>query len=44
MKKFLLKIEEIWITSTFAEEGIYEADRLPDQGYLIHEPACRQES
>ena len=42
MKKFFLKLEEIWITSTFAEEGVYETDQLSDQSYLIHESMCRQ--
>jgi len=44
MKKFFLKLEEIWVTATFAEESIYEAELLTDQDSKIHESMCPQKT
>jgi len=44
MKKFFIKLEEIWITATFAEESIYEAELPTNQGSEIRESMCPQKS
>jgi len=45
MKKFFQKLEEIWITATFAEESIYESDLLSDRGNIgIYESIFHQKS
>jgi len=44
MKKFFIKLEEIWITAAFAEEGICEVDLRTDQNSMIRESMCLQKS
>ena len=44
MKKFFLKLEEIWITATFAEESIYETGLHVDQNSMPRESMCPQKS
>jgi hypothetical protein len=42
MKKFFLKLEEIWVAAAFAEEGVYETERLSTQRPIIRDSAYRQ--
>ncbi len=43
MKKIFLKLEEIWITATFAEESIYETHLLTELSPETFESVPHQE-
>ena len=42
MKKFFLKLEEIFVAATFAEEGIFETVQPNDSHSVVREPAYQQ--